>query len=144
MKKVVVGLIVLILLVPLVMVAVGCSSESTEDKEKQLCQDLADLETALKSVLDISMDSTMDDLEANVKAVEDAWNNVVNSAKEVTTAQMDDLEKAIDNLLNTFNNMSSDTSLAEALEILTANITAVESAWKQLTTSLNCDELLQQ
>ena len=144
MKKAVVGLIVLMLLVPLVMVAVGCSSESTEDKEKQLCQDLADLETALKSVLDISMDSTMDDLEANVKAVEDAWNNVVNSAKEVTTAQMEDLEKAIDNLLNTFNNMSSDTSLAEALEMLTANITAVETAWKQLTTSLNCDELLQE
>jgi ElaB/YqjD/DUF883 family membrane-anchored ribosome-binding protein len=144
MKKIMVGLLVLMLLVPLAMVAAGCGGESTEDKEKKLCQDLADLETALTSVLDISMDSTMDDLEANVQAVEDAWNNVVSSAADVASAQIDDLKKAIDNLLNTFNNMSSDTSLAEALELLTANITAVENAWKQLTTSLNCDELLQE
>jgi len=142
MKKIVIGLLVMMLLVPLVMVAASCSSESTEGKEKALCQDLADLDTALKSVLDISMDSSLDDLEANVKKVEDAWNNVVSSAKEVSSAQIDDLKKAIDDLLKTFDNFSSDTSLAEALEVLGANITAVENAWKQLTTSLNCDELL--
>jgi archaellum component FlaC len=142
MKKVMVGLLVMMLLVPLVIAAVGCSSESTEDKEKKLCQDLADLDTALKSVLDISMDSSLDDLEANVKKVEDAWNNVVSSAKEVSSAQIDDLKKAIEDLLKTFDNFSSDTSISEALEALGANITAVENAWKQLTTSLNCDELL--
>lgn len=144
MKKVVVGLLVMMLLVPLVVVAVGCSSETTEDKEKKLCQDLTDLETALTSVLDISLDSSLDDLEANVKAVEDAWNKVVNSAKDVASAQMNDLTKAIENLLKTFDNISSDTSISEALEILTANIAAVEAAWKELTTSLNCDELLKQ
>jgi hypothetical protein len=57
---------------------------------------------------------------------------------------MDDLTQAVENLLKTFDNISSDTSLSDALEMLTANISAVEAAWKQLTTSLNCDELLNQ
>jgi ElaB/YqjD/DUF883 family membrane-anchored ribosome-binding protein len=142
MKKVVVGLIVMMLLVPLVMVAAGCGGETTKDKEKKLCQDLADLETALTSVMNISLDSTLDDLEANFKAVEDAWNSVVSSAADVASAQIDDLKKAIENLLNTFDNIPSDASLSQALEIITANISAVESAWKELTTSLDCDALL--
>ena len=143
MRKAIVLLIVAMLLVPLLLVAAGCSSEeSTEDAEKQLCQDLQNLNTALASLTDISMDTSIDDLQSNAQAVEDAWNDVVDSASKVTSAQIDDLKNAVNDLIDTIENLSSATSIADALESIGEQITAVENAWDELTTSLNCDALL--
>lgn len=145
MRKVVVGLLVMMLLVPLVMVVASCSSDdTTQDKEKALCQALQDFDTAVDDLANISMDSTLDDIQKKEEAISDAWNKVVDAAKDVTSAKIDDLTKAVEDLINYITNIPSGTSIGEALETIGTKLTAVENAWKELTTSLNCDELLQQ
>ena len=142
MKKVIVLLIAAMLFVPLSLMGVGCGEESTEDAKKQLCEDLQGLETALVGLTDISMESSIDDLQANQKAVEDAWNKVVDSASKVADAQINDLRDAVNGLVDTIENIPSGTSIAEALELILAQVSQVESAWAELTSSLNCEELM--
>ena len=142
MKKVIVLLIAAMLFVPLLLTGVGCGEESTEDAKKQLCEDLQGLETALVGLTDISLESSIDDLKAKQKTVDDAWNNVVDSASKVAEVQINDLRNAVDDLIDTIKNIPSDTSIREALELITVQISEVESAWAELTSSLDCDELM--
>jgi prophage DNA circulation protein len=142
MRRAIVLLVAAMLVVPLLLVAAGCGEESTEDAKKQLCQDLQGLQTALVGLTDISLESSVDDLQANKKAVEDAWNKVVDSASKVADAQINDLRDAVNGLVDTIENIPSGTSISEALELITAQLAQVESAWTELTSSLNCDELM--
>ena len=142
MKKVIVFLIAAMLFVPLLLTGVGCGEESTEDAKEQLCEDLQGLETALVGLTDISLESSIDDLKAKQKTVDDAWNNVVDSASKVAEVQINDLRNAVDDLIDTIENIPSDTSIREALELITVQISEVESAWAELTSSLDCDELM--
>ena len=142
MKKVIVLLIAAMLFVPLLLTGVGCGEESTEDAKKQLCEDLQGLETALVGLTDISLESSIDDLKAKQKTVDDAWNNVVDSASKVAEVQINDLRNAVDDLIDTIENIPSGTSIREALELITVQISEVESAWAELTSSLDCDELM--
>jgi len=142
MRKAMVLLFMAMLVAPLLLVATGCGEESTEDAKKQLCEDLQGLETALVGLTDISMESSIDDLQANQKAVEDAWNKVVDSASKVADAQINDLRDAVNGLVDTIENIPSGTSIAEALELILAQVSQVESAWAELTSSLNCEELM--
>jgi prophage DNA circulation protein len=142
MRRAIVLLVAAMLVVPLLLVAAGCGEESTEDAKKQLCQDLQGLQTALVGLTDISLESSVDDLQANQKAVEDAWNKVVDSASKVADAQINDLRDAVNGLVDTIENIPSGTSISEALELITAQLAQVESAWTELTSSLNCDELM--
>lgn len=142
MRKAIVLLIVAMLFVPLLLVAAGCGEESTEDAKKQLCQDLQGLQTALAGLTDISLESSVDDLQANQKAVEDAWNKVVDSASKVADARTNDLKDAVNDLVDTIKNIPSDISISEALQLITAQLSRVESAWAELTSSLNCEELM--
>ena len=142
MKKVIVLLIAAMLFVPLLLTGVGCGEESTEDAKKQLCEDLQGLETALVGLTDISLESSIDDLKAKQKTVDDAWKNVVDSASKVAEVQINDLRNAVDDLIDTIENIPSGTSIREALELITVQISEVESAWAELTSSLDCDELM--
>jgi prophage DNA circulation protein len=142
MRKAIVLLVAAVLLVPLLLVAAGCGEESTEDAKKQLCEDLQGLQTALVGLTDISLESSVDDLQANQKAVEDAWNKVVDSASKVADAQINDLKDAVNGLVDTIENIPSGTTISEALELITAQLSQVESAWAELTSSLNCEELM--
>lgn len=142
MRKATVLLVAAMLLVPLLLVAAGCGEESTEDAKKQLCQDLQGLETSLVGLTDISLESSVDDLQANQKAVEDAWDKVVDSASKVADAQINDLRSAVNDLMDTIENIPSGTSVRDALELVGAQVTAVENAWDEVTSSLNCDELM--
>ena len=142
MKRAIVLLVAAMLFVPLLLVAAGCGEESTEDAKKQLCEDLQGLQTALAGLTDISMESSVDDLQANQKAVEDAWNKVVDSASKVADAQINDLRDAVNGLVDTIKNIPSDTSISDALELIMAQLSQVESAWAELTSGLNCEELM--
>lgn len=142
MRKAIVLLVVTALMVPLLLVASGCGEESTEEAKKQLCEDLQGLQTALAGLAEISLDSSIDDLQANQKAVEDAWSKVVDSASKVADAQINDLRDAVNDLIDTIENIPPDTSIGNAIELVIAQLSQVESAWAELTGSLNCEELM--
>ena len=142
MRKAVVLIAVSLMMVPLLIAAAGCGEESTEDAKKQLCEDLQGLQTALAGLTDISLESSVEDLQANQKEVQDAWNEVVDSASKVAEAQINDLRDAVNGLVDTIKNIPSDISISEAIQLITAQLSQVESAWAELTSSLNCEELM--
>ena len=141
MRKVIVATIVIMLLAPLALRAAGCG-EDTEEAEKNLCQSLNEVEAALIALGDLSLDSTVEDIQNNYKAVEDAWNNIVSDAAEVGSARTDDLEKAYDDLNKAVDDIPGDATVTEALESIADEAAAVVAAWEQLFSELDCDALL--
>jgi len=141
MRKVLVATIVMMLLVPLALVAASCGTD-TKEAETNLCKSLNEFEAALIALGDISLDSTIEDIQNNFKAVEDAWNKIVSDAGKVAEAKSDDLKKAYDNLVKAIDDMPSDASITEALQSIADEASAVAAAWEQLFSDLDCDVLL--
>ena len=142
MRKVMVMTIVMLLLIPLVFVAASCGGTDTKEAETNLCKSLNEFEAALIALGDISLDSTVEDIQNNYKAVEDAWKKVVADTENVGTARSDDLKKAYDNLDKAINNIPGDATVTEALESIADEAAAVVAAWEQLFNDLDCDALL--
>jgi hypothetical protein len=142
MRKVMVTTIVMLLLIPLVLVAASCGGTDTKEAETNLCKSLNDFEAALIALGDISLDSTVEDIQNNYKAVEDAWNKVVADTENVGTARSDDLKKAYDNLDKAIDDIPGDATVTEALQSIADEAAAVVAAWEQLFNDLDCDALL--
>jgi hypothetical protein len=141
MRKVIVATTVIMLLVPLALIAASCGTD-TKEAETNLCKSLNEFETALLGLLDISLDSSIEDIQQNFKDVEDAWNKVVSDAEKVGTARSDDLQKAYDDLKKAIDDIPGDATITEALESLSDDAAAVVAAWEQLFSDLDCDALL--
>ena len=141
MRKVIVAFIVMMLLVPLALMVASCG-EDTQEAEKNLCQSLNEFESALIALGDISLDSTVDEIQKNWEDVESAWNNVVSDAEAVATAKSDDLEKAYDDLKKAIDDIPGDATITEALQSIADEAAAVDAAWQQLFSDLDCDALL--
>jgi|GEM_PF-741389 len=142
MRRIIVATIVMLLFIPLVLVAVSCGGTDTKEAETNLCKSLNEFEAALIALGDISLDSTIEDIQNNFKAVEDAWNKIVADAEKVAEAKSDDLEKAYDNLVKAINDIPGDATITEALQSIADEASAVAAAWEQLFSDLDCDALL--
>jgi hypothetical protein len=123
-------------------VAASCGGTDTKEAETNLCKSLNDFEAALIALGDISLDSTVEDIQNNYKAVEDAWNKVVADTENVGTARSDDLKKAYDNLDKAIDDIPGDATVTEALQSIADEAAAVVAAWEQLFNDLDCDALL--
>lgn len=141
MKKVVI-LLAAMLLVPMLLVAAGCGDESSNDAEKHLCEDLQDLKTSLATLKDLSLQSSLDDLDDAAEAVKDDCNKVMDSASKVADVQTDDLRAAMNDLMYAIHHMPPGTSIAEALQSISGQVSEVESAWTEMTQRVNCDEMM--
>lgn len=142
MRKIIVAATVMLMLVPLVLVAASCGGTDTKEAETNLCKSLDEFETALIALGDISLDSTIDDIQNNFKKVEDAWNKVVADAEKVAEAKADDLKKAYDDLKKAINDIPGDATVTEALQSVADEAAAVAAAWQKLFSDLDCDALL--
>ncbi len=61
---------------------VGCGDddETPQEAESQVCTDLGELATAIEGVQDLTADSTVDEAQSAVEAVQSAWDDVKSSA----------------------------------------------------------------
>jgi hypothetical protein len=73
-----------------------------------------------------------------VKAVEDSWNAVKESAKAVPQARVNDLENATEDLKKTVNGLSRDATLNDAAREVAPKAATVSQSRQQVGSGVRC------
>jgi outer membrane murein-binding lipoprotein Lpp len=120
--------------------AAGCVQPTQEQAQAQLCQDLVDLGAALDNFATINVTSTVGDIRDAEDQVTAAMQNVRQSAGQLATVRIDELDTAYNNLDNAVQSLPDDITAAEALQTLRPDLQAVLSARQNLTAELNCPQ----
>jgi hypothetical protein len=130
---------VMILMAGAALVFGACDDdESEEEATTGYCDDLAALGTALDAYADLSVDSTIDEVEEAQEDVADAYQAVQDSAADVADARLDDLESAYDDLASSVDDISGEDTVGEAITTIATQANAVEAARADLVSSANC------
>jgi hypothetical protein len=120
---------------------VACSDDddpSSEEATTAFCSDLTELGTALSAYGDLTVDSTIEEVEDAQADVADAYNAVIDSAGDVTEARVDDLESAFDDLASSVDDISGEDTVGEAITTIATQAEAVEDARADLVSSAGC------
>jgi hypothetical protein len=140
-RRVITGVVSAIALLVLSLVALSACSDdepSEEEATSAYCGDLNDLESALGAYADLSVNSTIDEVNEAQEGVEDAYADVQASAEDVADARIDDLESAYEDLANSAAEISGEDTVGEAYTTLATNAQAVDAARENLSSSANC------
>lgn len=121
-----------------VLAACGGDDKSAEEAQADLCTDLDGLQTALTGLAGLSVDSSVDDLESERDAINDALDDVRSSADDVEDAEIEALEDAYDSLESAVGDISDDMPISDALASVQDESAAVVAAWDQLFTATGC------
>jgi hypothetical protein len=106
--------------------------------QTQLCTDLAAYDAAVATLEGMSADSTIEDIQAAQKAVDDAWATVMTSAAQVPEVKIETLDQATKDLSRAVNDIDSSMTFAEAKESITDEVQAVQAAREELNSSASC------
>ena len=88
----------IVLLAAALLLATGCGPPSVASSQAQFCQDLAELDQAVKSVAPLTSSTTVGQVKSGAQQVRTAWNKVKQSAGNLGQAYMTDLEAAENDL----------------------------------------------
>ena len=132
--------VVLIAVLLLVSVVAGCvtSPPPTNEAESNLCEDLANFEDALAPLTNISLGTTVEDLQAFRDEVGNAWAEVEESAQDYYDARVRDLQDAYDELDKAVNDLPGDVTVSEAADLLEGELRAVREARRALSAGPDC------
>jgi membrane-associated HD superfamily phosphohydrolase len=137
MKGLIFIVVSLMVLSTVVVVATGCGSPTPEEAKTQLETDLKDLQVALQGMLSPTVYTSTDNFNAAWKEVEDAYNAVVKSAKEVKEVNVENLQSAFDEVKKAVGNIDSKDSLqTKASDIMDA-LTNFQKVWQETFSDLN-------
>jgi len=124
-KKLLVAVAVSILLLA------GCQPVSVEDAKAQLCADLDQFKAALDGVDALTADSTIEDAEEAFEVADDAWDDVVHSARIVNNANYDNLDQAYEDLDDAIRQIDSGDTLQGASDEVHAQLDVVNAAYDE-------------
>lgn len=121
------------------LVACGSEKESQAEAKEHLCQSLDDFAATVVSLQGLSLQSTSeDDLNSSLDKVNDAWDNVVEDAKDVKNASTDTIQSAYDDLRDAIENRPTDEPITQVIAGIQPKVTAFAQAWKNFANSLDC------
>ena len=112
--------------------------ETPEDATAALCTDLAELGNALGAYGDLTVDSTIEEVEDAQDEVAGAYDAVIESAGDVADARVDELETAYEELANSVDDVSGDDTVGEAITGIATQAAEVEVARASLDNAVNC------
>jgi hypothetical protein len=119
--------------------ACGSNEPSQAEAEQHLCASLDAFAASVVSLQGLSLQSASeDDLNAAVDEVDNAWDKVVEDAKDVKNASTDKIESAYDDLKNAVENRPTDKPITEVIAGLEPKVTAFAQAWKDFASSFDC------
>jgi hypothetical protein len=118
--------------------ACGDDDPSEEDATAAFCSDLDALGVALDAYADLTVNSTIDEVEDAQQDVSDAYDAVLESAGDVAEARVDDLETAYEDLAASVDDVSGEDTVGDAITDIAAKAVAVGAARADLATSANC------
>jgi hypothetical protein len=133
-------ILVIGLMVGMTVAITACSDDdpSEEEATTAYCSDLTALGAALNAYADLSVSSTIDEVEEAQDNVTDAYDEVLSSAEDVADARVDDLEAAYDDLASAVDDVSGEDTVGEAITTIAAQANAVETARADLFSSAGC------
>jgi hypothetical protein len=130
-----IGLVLLVL-------AAGCGGDdepTTAEAQATFCSSLDAFADSLRGIGDLSLSSSVDDVRALGDEISAAWDDVEASAADVKDVRVDELGAAVDDFTEALDGISSDTSLAAAVEIVTSAASVATGAVEQLVSSVGCE-----
>lgn len=120
---------------------VSCTSESPQsiqEKQAELCTQLARFSTAVVTLKSMGPSSTVGDLRAAQDQVRTTFNDVKTTASTVKAAKAEELEQAYTQLDTTVRSIPETATLQQASESIATDVAAVEAAEAQMRSGLNC------
>ncbi len=122
----------------LVCASAGCTQPTEEEAQAQLCQNLDELGVALQNMAALNASSSVGDVRDARDQVQSAMENVRNSASQLANVRVDDLNTAYNNLDQTVQGLPDDANVTDAIQTISPEVQAVQSARQNLTAELNC------
>lgn len=117
--------------------AVACSSDETT---ASTCDDAKAFATSLRGLLDVDLVSTgTDGLTAAVDDVETSWAKLDASASEQFGDQVDALDSAVSEAVDTIEGLPQSDSISDAASSVQSSIDAVSTAWTSLQTAISSE-----
>jgi ABC-type transporter Mla subunit MlaD len=121
------------------LVACGSDKESPAEAKQHLCASLDDFAASVVGLQGVvAPSSSEDDIRAALDKVDEAWNQVVDDAKDVKTANTDHIRSTYDDLKSAVQDRPTDKPLTEVIAGIQPKLTAFAEAWKQFASSLDC------
>lgn len=110
----------------------GCGQVSTQEAETRLRNDLDDFKLALEGMLDPNIYTNKDLFNGAWNKVEDSFNSVVDSARQVKNARVSNFTAAFNDLKKAAGNITSEQSLQQKAADISSALTEVNAAWQEL------------
>ena len=129
---------VLALAICLSLVACGSDKESAQEATQHLCTSLDDFAASVVALQGVGLSSSQDQISSALDNVKQAWNKVVDDAKDVKTANTDAVKSAYEDLKDAVENRPTDKPITDVLAGLEPKLAAFAGAWKQFANSLDC------
>jgi hypothetical protein len=129
---------ILIMVLAFGLLAVACS-DSQEDAEAALCDNLADLGSAIQSAASLDpATATVDDVNNAADAIQSAWSDVESSAEDVDNIRLDNTESAFNDFESTVSGISGDSSIPDALTQVSQAAGTLQSQVDSINSELDC------
>jgi hypothetical protein len=130
---------VVLVLAILGLTACGGNKESQAEAKEHLCSSLDAFAASVTSLQGLTLKTASeDDLKASTEKVDDAWDQVVEDAKDVKNASTDQIQSTYDDLKNAIQNRPTDQPVTEVVAGLGPKLAAFAQAWKDFAKSLDC------
>lgn len=101
----------------------ACQPIEVDEAQAAYCADLKAYGQAVQNVRNLPDDATIDDFEEAMRAVDDAYRELDNSAWTLADAQNDALRPAYDELRASLDTIETDTPVVEARTIISDSLT---------------------
>jgi hypothetical protein len=121
------------------LVACGSDKESQQEAKQHLCSSLDDFAASVVALQGLSLGSSSeDDVKAAADEISNAWDQVVDDAKDVKNASTDEIESAYNDLEQAIQDRPTDKPVTEVIAGLQPQVTAFAESWKHLADGLDC------
>ncbi|HJS17636.1 MAG TPA: hypothetical protein VJ785_02735 [Anaerolineales bacterium] len=131
-------ILLLISLILLACAACAPAEPQADFASEQVCEDLVLFIASVETLQDESNFADQTELQAQFDVVRRNFNNLVAAVQNLETAEKEDFENAVDELMNTASSLPQDASVPETIETLQAPINDVRDAAENLRTGLEC------
>jgi uncharacterized protein YoxC len=132
------ALLALALVAMTALVACGSNKESPEEAKQNLCASLDNFAASVVALQGVGLSSSEDQISSALDKVDKAWDQVVADAKDVKTANTDNIKSTYNDLKEAVQNRPTDEPVTQVIAGIEPKLTAFAQSWKQFAKSVDC------
>jgi len=116
----------------MILLLAACQPVSVAEAQVQLCADLVKFDAAMGAVSALTAESTTDQAEAALALVDDAWEDVANSAYQSADAEYEALEQAYEDLDDAIRDVEEGDTIGDAVDSVQDEVETINAAYDDL------------